>query len=77
MISANMKYSEATPTFHQWRDSNRTIHGLNFSSKDDAMAFSNSMVAVLRLLQTTSLPPGMLFGTFLLTIFVWISFTIM
>ncbi|XP_032793005.1 vasodilator-stimulated phosphoprotein isoform X3 [Daphnia magna] len=43
-----LKYNQATPTFHQWRDS-KQVYGLNFSSKDDADAFA---VAMLRSLET-------------------------
>ncbi|XP_046443248.1 protein enabled-like isoform X1 [Daphnia pulex] len=43
-----LKYNQATPTFHQWRDS-KQVYGLNFSSKDDADAFA---IAMLRSLET-------------------------
>ncbi|XP_059353118.1 protein enabled-like isoform X2 [Daphnia carinata] len=45
-----LKYNQATPTFHQWRD-NKQVYGLNFSSKDDADAFA---IAMLRALETMS-----------------------
>lgn len=41
-----LKYNQATPTFHQWRD-NKQVYGLNFSSKDDADAFANAMERAL------------------------------
>ena len=50
-LLAGLKYSEATPTFHQWRDLRHTIHGLNFSTKDDAVNFSKTMNAVLQVLR--------------------------
>lgn len=42
-ILKGLKYNQATPTFHQWRD-NRQVYGLNFSSKDDAEAFAFAMM---------------------------------
>ncbi|XP_047737102.1 protein enabled isoform X2 [Hyalella azteca] len=42
-IQKALKYNQATPTFHQWRD-NRQVYGLNFSSKDDADAFAQAML---------------------------------
>ena len=41
-----LKYNQATPTFHQWRD-NKQVYGLNFSSKDDADAFAMAMLRAL------------------------------
>ena len=41
-----LKYNQATPTFHQWRD-NKQVYGLNFSSKDDADAFASAMFRAL------------------------------
>lgn len=41
-----LKYNQATPTFHQWRD-NKQVYGLNFSSKDDADAFAVAMLRAL------------------------------
>ena len=41
-----LKYNQATPTFHQWRD-NKQVYGLNFSSKDDADAFALAMLRAL------------------------------
>ncbi|QQP36346.1 Uncharacterized protein FKW44_021414, partial [Caligus rogercresseyi] len=41
-----LKYNQATPTFHQWRD-NKQVYGLNFSSKDDAEVFAAAMLRSL------------------------------
>ncbi|XP_022249230.1 ena/VASP-like protein isoform X2 [Limulus polyphemus] len=48
-ILKGLKYNKATPTFHQWRD-NRQVYGLNFSSKDDAYAFAQTMSKTLEVL---------------------------
>ncbi|XP_022234992.1 vasodilator-stimulated phosphoprotein-like isoform X2 [Limulus polyphemus] len=45
-ILKGLKYNQATPTFHQWRD-NRQVYGLNFSSKEDAHIFALAMVKAL------------------------------
>uniref|UniRef100_A0A0B6ZNV9 WH1 domain-containing protein n=1 Tax=Arion vulgaris TaxID=1028688 RepID=A0A0B6ZNV9_9EUPU len=45
-ILKGLKYNQATPTFHQWRDS-RQVYGLNFASRDDAESFSQAMLAAL------------------------------
>jgi len=50
-ILKGLKYNQATPTFHQWRD-NKQVYGLNFSSKDDAEIFA---AAMLRALEVTRL----------------------
>lgn len=42
IIARSLKYNQATPTFHQWRDS-KQVYGLNFSSKEDADAFAKAM----------------------------------
>lgn len=52
-ILKGLKYNQATPTFHQWRD-NRQVYGLNFSSKEEADGFAQAMFAALEML--TSLP---------------------
>ncbi|KAF8773040.1 Protein enabled like protein [Argiope bruennichi] len=49
-ILKGLKYNQATPTFHQWRD-NKQVYGLNFSSRDDAEAFA---VAMLRTLEAVN-----------------------
>ena len=45
-ILKGLKYNQATPTFHQWRDQ-RQVYGLNFSSKDDAEVFAAAMLRAL------------------------------
>ncbi len=45
-IMKGLKYNQATPTFHQWRD-NKQVYGLNFSSKDDAEIFASAMIRSL------------------------------
>lgn len=44
-----LKYNQATPTFHQWRDA-RQVYGLNFASKEEATTFSNAMLFALNVL---------------------------
>ncbi|XP_016320007.1 vasodilator-stimulated phosphoprotein-like [Sinocyclocheilus anshuiensis] len=44
-----IKYNQATPTFHQWRDA-RQVWGLNFSSKEDAAQFASGMTHALDVL---------------------------
>ncbi|XP_041090455.1 vasodilator-stimulated phosphoprotein-like [Polyodon spathula] len=41
-IVKGLKYNQATPNFHQWRDA-RQVWGLNFSSKDEAVVFAGGM----------------------------------
>ncbi|XP_046720336.1 vasodilator-stimulated phosphoprotein isoform X1 [Silurus meridionalis] len=48
-IAKGLKYNQATPNFHQWRDS-RQVWGLNFSSKEDATLFANGMMHALEML---------------------------
>lgn len=50
-ILKGLKYNQATPTFHQWRD-NKQVYGLNFSSKDDAEIFAAAMLRSLDVLNT-------------------------
>ena len=45
-ISKGIKYNQATPTFHQWRDQS-CVYGLNFSSKLDAQDFGATMMKIL------------------------------
>ncbi|RWS30947.1 Enabled-like protein [Leptotrombidium deliense] len=52
-ILKGLKYNQATATFHQWRDS-RQVYGLNFSSKEDAENFADSMLKVLDVLNSSS-----------------------
>lgn len=46
VIAKNLKYNQATATFHQWRDQ-RQVYGLNFSSADDADVFATAMLKAL------------------------------
>ncbi|XP_040007448.1 vasodilator-stimulated phosphoprotein-like isoform X3 [Xiphias gladius] len=48
-IIKGMKYNQASPNFHQWRDP-RQVWGLNFGSKEDAALFANSMMHALEAL---------------------------
>ncbi|KAG5857156.1 hypothetical protein ANANG_G00016130 [Anguilla anguilla] len=50
-IVKGLKYNQATPTFHQWRDA-RQVYGLNFASKEEATTFSNAMLFALNVLNT-------------------------
>ena len=49
VILRGLKYNQATPTFHQWRD-NRQVFGLNFNSTDDADSFALAMKKALEML---------------------------
>ncbi|CAG5870232.1 unnamed protein product [Menidia menidia] len=48
-IVKGMKYNQATPNFHQWRDP-KQVWGLNFGSKEEASVFANSMTHALEAL---------------------------
>ncbi|KAM7398684.1 hypothetical protein PAMA_006541 [Pampus argenteus] len=48
-IIKGMKYNQATPNFHQWRDQ-KQVWGLNFGSKEDATLFANTMMHALEAL---------------------------
>ncbi|KAF5907845.1 vasodilator-stimulated phosphoprotein isoform X1, partial [Clarias magur] len=48
-IMKGLKYNQATPNFHQWRDA-RQVWGLNFGSKEDATLFANGMLHALEVL---------------------------
>ncbi|XP_067274497.1 enah/Vasp-like b isoform X2 [Pseudorasbora parva] len=50
-IVKGLKYNQATPTFHQWRDA-RQVYGLNFASKEEANTFSNAMLFALNVLSS-------------------------
>uniref|UniRef100_A0A8C3A7P6 Ena/VASP-like protein n=1 Tax=Cyclopterus lumpus TaxID=8103 RepID=A0A8C3A7P6_CYCLU len=54
-IVKGLKYNQATPTFHQWRDA-RQVYGLNFASKEEATTFSNAMLFALNILPHQTLP---------------------
>ncbi|KAJ8280748.1 hypothetical protein GJAV_G00058530 [Gymnothorax javanicus] len=51
-IQKGLKYNQATPNFHQWRDA-RQVWGLNFGSKEDATMFANGMAHALDVLGST------------------------
>ena len=53
-LARGLKYNEATPTFHQWRDQ-RQVYGLNFASKEDAQVFGQAVSAALEHLKTGKL----------------------
>lgn len=56
-ILKGLKYNQATPTFHQWRD-NKHVYGLNFSSKEDADVFAMAMFKALEILNSQQrMPP--------------------
>lgn len=49
-IIRGLKYNQATPNFHQWRDA-RQVWGLNFCSKEDAAQFAAGMANALEALE--------------------------
>ena len=51
-----LKYNQATPTFHQWRN-NQQVYGLNFSSKEDADNFALAVSQALEILNNPPPPP--------------------
>ena len=42
-ITRTVRYNQATPTFHQWKD-NKQVYGLNFTNREDADSFANAML---------------------------------
>ncbi|XP_051502075.1 ena/VASP-like protein isoform X2 [Myxocyprinus asiaticus] len=56
-IVKGLKYNQATPTFHQWRDA-RQVYGLNFASKEEATTFSNAMLFALNVLSSQDGAPA-------------------
>ncbi|CAF0961533.1 unnamed protein product [Adineta ricciae] len=52
-ITKGIKYNQATPTFHQWRDQS-CVYGLNFSSKLDAQEFGSTMMKILENVNASS-----------------------
>ena len=44
-LERGMKYNEATPIFHQWRD-NRIVYGLHFLNRDEAEIFGTTIALV-------------------------------
>ncbi|NXD34414.1 EVL protein, partial [Copsychus sechellarum] len=55
-IVKGLKYNQATPTFHQWRDA-RQVYGLNFASKEEATTFSNAMLFALNIMNSQDAHP--------------------
>ncbi|XP_067411157.1 ena/VASP-like protein isoform X2 [Emydura macquarii macquarii] len=55
-IVKGLKYNQATPTFHQWRDA-RQVYGLNFASKEEATTFSNAMLFALNIMNSQDAGP--------------------
>lgn len=51
-IVRGLKYNQATPTFHQWRDQ-RQVYGLNFTTAEDAANFSALMLQALDFLASS------------------------
>ncbi|XP_076463963.1 uncharacterized protein LOC143296089 [Babylonia areolata] len=56
-ILKGLKYNQATPTFHQWRD-NRQVYGLNFASREEAEKFSQAMLSALESLMNMYRTPA-------------------
>lgn len=56
-IIRGVKYNQATPNFHQWRDA-RQVWGLNFGSKEDAAQFAAGMASALEALEGGPAPPA-------------------
>jgi len=54
-LAKGLKYNEATPTFHQWRDQ-RQVYGLNFPSKEDAQVFGQAVTSALENLRKPGVP---------------------
>lgn len=50
-LAKGLKYNEATPTFHQWRDQ-RQVYGLNFPSKEDGQVFGSAVNTALENLKS-------------------------
>ncbi|KAK4475031.1 hypothetical protein MN116_002127 [Schistosoma mekongi] len=46
-IARGLKYHQARPTFHQWRDSRQQVYGLNFASVEEADAFAAAVKSAL------------------------------
>lgn len=45
-ITRTLRYNQATPTFHQWKD-NKQVYGLNFVSREDADLFATAMITAV------------------------------
>ncbi|XP_041850977.1 vasodilator-stimulated phosphoprotein isoform X2 [Melanotaenia boesemani] len=52
-ITRGLKYNQATPNFHQWRDA-RQVWGLNFGSKEDATLFATGMAHAVEVLSSVA-----------------------
>ncbi|TKS83834.1 Vasodilator-stimulated phosphoprotein [Collichthys lucidus] len=59
-IIKGMKYNQATPNFHQWRDP-KQVWGLNFGSKEDGAQFAKSMTYALECLNAGTMKQGEVF----------------
>ena len=47
-----LKYNQATPVFHQWRDSSRQVYGIKFNYQEEADGFAEVVRIVLESLQS-------------------------
>ncbi|XP_034745881.1 vasodilator-stimulated phosphoprotein-like isoform X2 [Etheostoma cragini] len=56
-IVKGIKYNQATPSFHQWRDP-KQVWGLNFGNKEDAALFASSMMHALEVLNASGTDPA-------------------
>uniref|UniRef100_A0A183C5Z9 WH1 domain-containing protein n=1 Tax=Globodera pallida TaxID=36090 RepID=A0A183C5Z9_GLOPA len=46
-IFHRLKYKEATPSFHQWRNEHKQVIGLNFTNEQDAKMFHEAVKQVM------------------------------
>jgi len=51
-VYKGLKYNQATPVFHQWRDYSRQVYGIKFNTQDDADHFAEVVRTVLDFLQS-------------------------
>jgi len=51
-VYKGLKYNQATPVFHQWRDNTRQVYGIKFNNQDDADEFAEAVRKVLDTLQS-------------------------
>lgn len=68
-IGRGLKYNQATPNFHQWRDA-RQVWGLNFGSKEDATLFANGIAHALEVLNSMADAGKCLSDAFLCFLFI-------
>ena len=47
-----LKYNQATPVFHQWRDHSRQVYGIKFNNQEEADGFAEVVRTVLDSLQS-------------------------